>query len=108
MQKFDTPAPIAAVLAIPGGRVQFIAADRADTTVEVRPADPGKSRDVRAAEQTEVSFADGVLRVKAAKAKSQLLGPSGSVEVTVQLPAGSASRARRPAPNSAPSAASAT
>ena len=38
MQKFDTPAPISAVLDIPAGRVRFIAADRADTTVEVRPA----------------------------------------------------------------------
>ena len=39
MQKFDTPAPISAVLDIPAGRVQFIAADRADTTVEVLPAE---------------------------------------------------------------------
>ena len=38
MQKFDTPAPISAVLDIPAGRVTFIAADRADTTVEVLPA----------------------------------------------------------------------
>ena len=47
MQKFDTPAPITAVLDIPAGRIQFIAADRADTTVEVRPANPAKSRDVQ-------------------------------------------------------------
>ena len=39
MQKFDTPAPISAVLDIPAGRIQFIAADRADTTVEVLPAE---------------------------------------------------------------------
>ena len=52
MQKFDTPAPISAVLDIPAGRVQFIAADRADTTVEVRPADASNGRDVKAAEQT--------------------------------------------------------
>ncbi|MEU9377012.1 DUF4097 family beta strand repeat-containing protein [Streptomyces sp. NPDC048255] len=32
---------------------------------------------------------DGVLRIGAAPAKSQLFGPAGSVEVTVQLPAGS-------------------
>lgn len=31
MQKFDTPTPISAVIDIPAGRVQFIAADRADT-----------------------------------------------------------------------------
>jgi hypothetical protein len=38
MQKFDTPAPISAVLDIPAGRVQFIAADRADTAVVGRLA----------------------------------------------------------------------
>ncbi|MFH8660931.1 DUF4097 family beta strand repeat-containing protein [Streptomyces afghaniensis] len=89
MQKFDTLAPITAVLDIPAGRVQFIAADRADTTVEVLPADPSKGRDTKAAEQTTVAYADGVLRVRASAAGNQLLGPSGAVEVTVRLPVGS-------------------
>ncbi|MFF4760527.1 DUF4097 family beta strand repeat-containing protein [Streptomyces sp. NPDC001292] len=89
MQKFDTPAPISAVLAIPAGRIQFIAADRADTTVEVLPANPSKNRDVRTAEQTTVAYADGVLRIHTPEPKNQLSGPSGSLEVTVQLPAGS-------------------
>jgi DUF4097 and DUF4098 domain-containing protein YvlB len=89
MQKFDTPAPISAVLDVPAGRVQFIAADRADTTVEVLPANPSKSRDTKAAEQTTVAYADGVLRITASTSNNQLFGPSGSVEVTVQLPAGS-------------------
>ncbi|WP_326556387.1 DUF4097 family beta strand repeat-containing protein [Micromonospora sp. NBC_01796] len=86
MQKFDTPAPIATVLNIPAGRVQFIAADRADTTVEVRPADPAKSRDIKAAEQTTVTYTDGVLRITTSTPDNRLLGPSGSLEVTVQLP----------------------
>jgi hypothetical protein len=89
MQKFDTPAPISAVLDIPAGRIQFIAADRADTTVEVLPANPSKSRDVQTAEQTTVAYADGVLRIRTPEPKNQLFGPSGSLEVTVQLPAGS-------------------
>ncbi|WP_351234291.1 DUF4097 family beta strand repeat-containing protein [Streptomyces sp. NPDC002133] len=89
MQKFDTPAPVSAVLDIPAGRVQFIAADRADTTVEVLPADASKSRDVKAAEQTTVEYGDGVLRIEASTPSNQLFGPSGSVEVTVRLPAGS-------------------
>ncbi|AZQ32283.1 hypothetical protein EJ357_01405 [Streptomyces cyaneochromogenes] len=89
MQKFDTPAPISAVLDIPAGRIQFIAADRADTAVEVRPFNPAKSRDTKTAEQTEVAYADGVLRITAEALDSRLFGPSGSVEVTVQLPAGS-------------------
>ncbi|AWZ06846.1 MULTISPECIES: DUF4097 family beta strand repeat-containing protein [unclassified Streptomyces] len=89
MQKFVTPAPISAVLDIPAGSVRFIATDRADTAVEVRPADASKGRDVKAAEQTTVEYGDGVLRIKAPEAKNQILGSSGSVEVTVQLPAGS-------------------
>ncbi|MEV0400554.1 DUF4097 family beta strand repeat-containing protein [Actinoallomurus sp. NPDC050550] len=89
MNKFDTPAPITAVLNVPAGRVQFIAADRADTTVEVLPANASKSRDVKAAEQTTVEFADGVLRIETQAAKNQYFGPSGSIEVTVKLPAGS-------------------
>ncbi|WP_406349014.1 DUF4097 domain-containing protein [Streptomyces sp. NBC_01597] len=89
MQKFDTPAPIATVLDIPAGRIRFIAADRPDTTVEVLPADASKSRDVKAAEQIEVAYGEGVLRIEAPAAKNRILGNSGSVEVTVQLPAGS-------------------
>jgi hypothetical protein len=89
MQKFETLAPISAVLDIPAGRIQLIAADRTDTTVEVLPANAAKSRDVKAAEQVRVVYADGVLRVEAPEAKNRVLGQSGSVEVTVQLPAGS-------------------
>ncbi|OXM70130.1 MULTISPECIES: DUF4097 family beta strand repeat-containing protein [Amycolatopsis] len=89
MQNFDTPAPISAVVDIPAGSIRFVAADRADTAVEVRPADASKRRDVKAAEQTTVAYADGVLRVEA-PAGNQVLGSSGFVEVTVQLPAGSA------------------
>ncbi|WP_316774274.1 DUF4097 family beta strand repeat-containing protein [Streptomyces sasae] len=89
MQKFDTPAPVFVVLDIPAGLIRFIAADRADTTVEVLPSDPARSRDVKAAERIEVGYDDGVLRIEAAAAKNRILGDSGSVEVTVQLPAGS-------------------
>ncbi|MFD3329821.1 DUF4097 family beta strand repeat-containing protein [Streptomyces sp. NPDC058701] len=89
MQSFDTTAPVTAVLDIPAGRVRFIAADRADTTVEVLPADASAGRDVKAAEQVTVAYADGVLRIGTAPAKNRVLGNSGSVEVTVRVPAGS-------------------
>jgi hypothetical protein len=94
MQKFDTPAPVSAVLDVPGGRIQFIAADRADTTVEVLPASPYKSRDTKTAEQTTVTYADGVLRIAAPAGGNQLFGSCGSLEITVQLPAGSRVEAR--------------
>ncbi|MFE6066409.1 DUF4097 family beta strand repeat-containing protein [Streptomyces sp. NPDC056525] len=89
MQKFATTAAIAAVLDIPAGRIQLIAADRADATVDIRPANAAKGADVKAAEQVTVEFTDGVLRIAAAPAKNKILGDPGSVEVTVQLPAGS-------------------
>jgi putative adhesin len=88
MMQFDTPAPVSAVLDIPAGRVRFVAADRTDTAVEVRPADTSKARDVRVAEQTTVEYGDGVLRI-AAPTRPRYLGPSGAVDVTVQLPTGS-------------------
>ncbi|MFI6417647.1 DUF4097 family beta strand repeat-containing protein [Streptomyces sp. NPDC050842] len=91
MQKFATTAPVSALLDIPAGTIRFIAAaDRtAGTTVEVLPANAAKSNDVKAAEQVTVAYADGVLRIEAAEPKSRILGNSGSVEVTVHLPAGS-------------------
>ncbi|GAA2557119.1 DUF4097 family beta strand repeat-containing protein [Winogradskya consettensis] len=94
MQTFTTPAPVAAVLDIPAGRIRVIAADRADTTVEVLPFDAAKSRDVKAAQRITVSYGDGVLRIEAAKPSSALLGSSGYVEVTVQLPTGSSVEAK--------------
>ncbi|MFE1555129.1 DUF4097 family beta strand repeat-containing protein, partial [Streptomyces sp. NPDC058734] len=44
-------------------------------------------------QETAVEFRDGVLRISAPK-KSQVFGASGSVEVTVQLPAGSSVEAK--------------
>ncbi|MDV5144016.1 DUF4097 family beta strand repeat-containing protein [Streptomyces sp. SBC-4] len=87
--QFPTTAPIAVALKVPAGLIRFIAADRADATVEVLPADASKGRDVKAAEQVAVAYTDGVLRIEAAEAENRILGNSGSVEVTVQLPAGS-------------------
>ncbi|MGK5732903.1 DUF4097 family beta strand repeat-containing protein [Streptomyces sp. URMC 124] len=94
MQKFAAPAPVSAVLDIPAGRIQLIAADRADATVDVRPADASKGRDVKAAERIKVAYRDGVLYVRAAPAENKLLGNAGAVEVTVQVPAGSSVEAK--------------
>jgi DUF4097 and DUF4098 domain-containing protein YvlB len=88
MQKFATPTPITAVLDIPAGRLQLIAADRTDTTVDIRPTNPAKNRDVQSAEQTTVTYTDGVLRIHT-PTTNQLFGPSGSLQITIQLPAGS-------------------
>jgi DUF4097 and DUF4098 domain-containing protein YvlB len=88
MQKFDTPAAISTVLDIPAGRIQFIAADRTDTTVEVLPANASKGRDVKAAQEIEVAYSNGVLSIQVPEPANRFLG-TGAVEVTVQLPSGS-------------------
>ncbi|MFE0605992.1 DUF4097 family beta strand repeat-containing protein [Streptomyces sp. NPDC058892] len=89
MQKFATTAPVSVVLDIPAGRIRFVAADQDGALVEVRPADAAKSRDVKTAERTTVDYRDGVLRIETAEAKNRLVDATGSLEVTVQLPAGS-------------------
>lgn len=93
MYQFDTAAPIAVVVDIPAGQVRFVATDRADTVVDVRPSNASKGRDVKVAEQTTVAYADGVLRIEAV-AKNQVFGSSGSIDVTVQLPVDSTVEAK--------------
>ncbi|MEV5675041.1 MULTISPECIES: DUF4097 family beta strand repeat-containing protein [unclassified Streptomyces] len=88
MPSFDTPQPISVNARVDAGSLQFAAGDRLDTVVEVRPRDPKKDKDVRAAEQTEVTFASGVLTVRTPKQR-YLVGPTGTVDVTVDLPTGS-------------------
>ena len=87
MNTFATPGPVSVVLDIPAGRVRLIAGERAETTVEVRPMQASKKRDVKAAEQTAVEFGAGVLRVTTTEA-NRYLG-TGGVDVTIHLPAGS-------------------
>ena len=59
-------------------------------TVEVQPSDPSNGEDRKAAEQTVVEYVNGHLHVKAPKLRSWLPGHTGgSVDVTVELPAGS-------------------
>ncbi|GLW19271.1 hypothetical protein Stsp01_60140 [Streptomyces sp. NBRC 13847] len=88
MPSFDTPEPISTTAHVYAGSIHFTAGDRPDTVVEVRPRDPGRDVDVRAAEQTEVTYTSGVLAVRTPKQR-HLLGRTGTVDVTVDLPTGS-------------------
>lgn len=90
MPVFDTPEPIAVTAHVEAGSLRLIAGERSDTLVEVRPRDPKRDQDVRAARQTEVRFANGVLTVRTSKHRQRhLFGRTGTVDVTVELPAGS-------------------
>lgn len=88
MPTFDTPEPITATAHVDAGSIRFTATDRLDTVVEVRPRDPKRDQDVRAADQTEVTYASGVLTVRTPKQRN-LFGRTGTVDVTVELPTGS-------------------
>jgi len=95
MPTFDTPTEIRADLALGGdSRARVVADERTDTVVDVRPADPDRDADVRAARETVIEFADGRLTVKTSGRRGRArAGGGGSVEVTVELPAGSSLRA---------------
>ncbi|MFD5748595.1 DUF4097 domain-containing protein [Streptomyces sp. NPDC127033] len=87
MPSFDTPLAISTTAHVEAGSIQFTAGDRVDTVVEVRPRDQKKDQDLRTAEQTEVTYTGGVLTVRTPK--PSLLGRTGTVDVTVELPTGS-------------------
>ncbi|MFF4257573.1 DUF4097 domain-containing protein [Streptomyces sp. NPDC001663] len=87
MPSFDTPEQISVTAHVGAGSIRFSAADRLDTVVEARPRDPKRDKDVRAAEQTEIAYASGVLTVRTKERR--MIGPSGIVDVTVELPTGS-------------------
>jgi hypothetical protein len=92
MPTFDTPEPISVTVELGVGDLRIVASDRTDTMVEVRPSDPAKKADVTAAEQTRVEFAGGRLLIKAPKNWRQYSfrrGGGESVDVQVELPAGS-------------------
>ncbi|MQS07114.1 DUF4097 family beta strand repeat-containing protein [Streptomyces alkaliphilus] len=87
MPSFDSPEPISVTAYVYAGSLRLTATDRRDTVVEVRPLDPKKDRDVRAADRTEVTYEEGVLTVTTPKANP--LGRGGAVDVAVELPTGS-------------------
>jgi DUF4097 and DUF4098 domain-containing protein YvlB len=94
MPTFETPTPLNAAIDVIVGDVRIVAGDRETTAVDVRPTDAANEEDIRKAEQTRVEYDDGRLLVKAPKARSWLpRSAGGSIDVTIELPAGSNVRA---------------
>ena len=91
MPTFDTPEQISVTVELGVGDLRIVAGDRTDTTVEVRPSDPGKEADVTAAEQTRVEYTGGRLLIKTPKNWKRYTPRGGgeSVDVQIELPAGS-------------------
>jgi Putative adhesin len=90
MPTFATPEPIAVSIELPVGDVRVVASDRTDTVVEVSASDASREADVRDAGQTRVELTPTGLLIRAPRPRGLgLLGKPGSVDVTVELPAGS-------------------
>lgn len=90
MPVFATPASINVIVEVAIADVRVTAGDRTDTVVEVRPSNAANPSEVEAAAQVRVDYADGVLRVIGPKYAFDFSRKSRSVEVTVDLPTGSA------------------
>ncbi|MFJ3104488.1 DUF4097 family beta strand repeat-containing protein [Streptomyces sp. NPDC086835] len=88
MPAFDTPEPISAAFELEVGTARITAGKRTDTVVEVLPRNGSDDNDVRAVQQTQVTFSGGRLTVRTPKKRS-LFGKPGAIEVSVELPAGS-------------------
>ena len=85
MPTFATPEPIAATVEVAGAQVRVTASDRTDTVVLVEPINEASRSDVKVANKTKVDFAGGRLSVKTTTPGDK----SGSVAITIDLPAGS-------------------
>jgi DUF4097 and DUF4098 domain-containing protein YvlB len=90
MTTFSTPNPITATIDIVGP-LRITASDRSDTVVVIRPGNPARPADVKAAEQTTVEFNDGRLLLQTPKdwRRYTPFGGKETVEVTIELPTGS-------------------
>lgn len=90
MQTFETPEPISATVDLGVGSIRISGTERGDTVVDVRPTNPNDRRDVAAAEQTIVEYANGRLLVRSPKNwRWSWRGGHESVDVQIDLPAGS-------------------
>jgi len=89
---FSTPSPITVTLDLYVADVRFAVSDRTKTIVEVRPSNPDKAADVKAAENTRVEYDDATrtLGVASRKPRNRFVNFSSkrpeSIDVIIQLP----------------------
>ncbi|SEQ39227.1 DUF4097 family beta strand repeat-containing protein [Microlunatus flavus] len=89
MPTYPTSGPVDLAVNIQVGALEVVASDRADAVVTVVPTNPDKEVDRRGAEGTAVEFDGQRLTVVTPKPRFSLVGPGESVDVRVELPAGS-------------------
>ncbi|MBV6698451.1 DUF4097 family beta strand repeat-containing protein [Kitasatospora aureofaciens] len=88
MPTYETDGPISAILEFDIGSVRICASKRTDTVVAVQPGNAAEEADVKAAQQTQVAYSGGRLTLKGPKKRSPF-GRTGSIDVLIELPAGS-------------------
>ncbi|MGH3213913.1 MAG: DUF4097 family beta strand repeat-containing protein [Trebonia sp.] len=95
VSNFNTPSPIAVALDLYVADVRFAVSDRTDAIVEVRPSDPDKAADIKAAENTRVEYDDATrtLSIVTRKPRNRFVNFSSkrpeSIDLVIQLPTGS-------------------
>ncbi|MGO4804289.1 DUF4097 domain-containing protein [Arthrobacter sp. 2MCAF15] len=89
MPTFNTTAPIDLAINLQVGGIEVFASDRADTVVTVSPTNPEKAVDRRGAEETTVDFDGQRLTIVGPRPRLSWFGPTESVDVKIELPAGS-------------------
>jgi len=89
MPTYTTPTPIDLAINLQVGKIEVVAGDRADTVVTVSPTNPGKAVDRRGAEDTKVDFDGKRVTITGPRPRISWFGPTESVDVMVELPAGS-------------------
>ena len=91
MPTYSTPTPIDLAIHLQVGAIDVVAGDRTDTLVTVTPTNPAKAVDRRGAEDTKVDFDGQRLTITGPKPRLSWIGPGpfDTVDVVVELPAGS-------------------
>jgi len=91
MPTYSTPTPIDLAINLQVGAIEVVASDRADTVVTVSPTRSEKTSDQRGVKETKVDFDGQRLTVTGPKARLSWIGPgpADSVDLVVELPAGS-------------------
>lgn len=89
MPTYNTPTPIDLAINLQVGGIEIVAGDRADTVVTVSPTNPAKAVDRRGAEETRVDFDGRRLTIAGPRPRISFIGPTESVDLKVELPAGS-------------------
>jgi Putative adhesin len=89
MPTYNTPTPIDLAINLQVGGIEVLATDRADTVVTVSPTNPTKAVDRRGTEETKVDFDGQRVTITGPRPRISWFGPSESVDVKVELPAGS-------------------